>query len=126
MTVLFADIGAVWGLLAGVGLLTFIMMRRSYGYFSRRRRKRDEQPVALQPRPQGPWDGAQHDRMAQIDRQEVEMFDMARELNGQLSSRIIVLERLIADSQQQIDRMEFLLDKIEAAEGSPAAQASIE
>ena len=126
MMVLLANIGPVWGFLAGVGLLIFILMRRSYGYFSRRRWKRDEPPLALQPRPKGPWDGAQHDVMALIDRQEVEMFEMARDLNGQLSSKIIVLEKLISDSQQQISRMEALLEKIENAESRAGVHSSLE
>ena len=126
MPVLLSNIGPVWGLIAGVGLLIFILMRRSYGFFSKRRRRLDEQPLALQPRPKGPWDGAQHDAQALIDRQEVEMFEMARDLNGQLSSRIIVLEKLIADSQQQIDRMESLLTQIEAARTDTATAPSLE
>lgn len=113
MPVLLADIHAVWMFLAGVGLLTFILMKRSYRYFSKPRRMRNSQPIDLQPRPKGPWDGAQHDAMAHIERQRVEMFEMARDINGQLSSRIIVLEKLIADSQRQITRMETLLARID-------------
>jgi hypothetical protein len=41
--------------------------------------------------------------------------EVARDLNSQLSAKTIVLEKLIADSQKQIDRMEELLAEIEAA-----------
>jgi hypothetical protein len=126
MTVLFADISAVLMFLAGVGLLIFILMKRSYRYFTRRGRKRNEQPLELQPRPKSPWDGAMRDKMASIDRQEVEMFEMSRDLNGQLSSKVIVLEKLIADSQRQITQMEAMLEKIEEAKRSTPASTSLE
>ncbi len=113
MPVLLASIHAVWMFLVGIGLLTFILMKRSYGYFSRPRRKRNDKPIELQPRPKGPWDGAQHDAMAHVERHKVEMYEMARDINGQLSSKIIVLEKLIADSQRQITRMETLLTQID-------------
>ena len=131
MLILLASIHAVWMFLAGVGLLTFIMMKRSYRYFSRPRQKRNDKPLELQPRPKGPWDGAQHDTMAHIERQKVEMFEMSRDLNGQLNSKIIVLEKLIADSQRQITRMEALLAqiddvRIEGVQSGAAAPSSPE
>ena len=131
MPVLLADIHAVWMFLAGVGLLIFILMKRSYRYFSRPRRKRNDRPIELQPRPKGPWDGVQHDAMAHIERQKVEMFEMSRDLNGQLNSKIIVLEKLIADSQRQNTRMEALLAQIDdtpinGVESGAAAPSSLE
>ena len=111
--ILLANITAVWMFLAGIGLLTFILMKRSYRYFAKPRRLRNDAALDLQPRPRAPWDGVQHDAMARIERQKVEMFEMARDLNGQLSSKIIVLEKLIADSQRQITRMEELVDKLD-------------
>ncbi len=131
MPVLLASIHAVWMFLAGVGLLIFILMKRSYRYFSRPRRKRNDRPIELQPRPKGPWDGVQRDTMAHIERQKVEMFEMSRDLNGQLNSKIIVLEKLIADSQRQIMRMEALLAQIDdtqinGVESGAAAPSSLE
>ena len=126
MTGLLADLNAVLMFMAGVGLLIFILMKRSYRYFARRKRNRNEQPLELQPRPKGPWDGVQRDAMANIDRQEVQMFEMARDLNGQLSSRIIVLEKLIANSQRQINQMETLLAEIDEAKSSTPASTSLE
>lgn len=113
--ILFASMTAVWMFLAGVGLFAFILLRRSYRYFGTSRRRVDNAAIDLQPRPKAPWDGVQHDAMARIDRQKVEMFEMARDLNGQLSSKIIILEQLIADSQQQINRMEDVLAQLDRA-----------
>lgn len=120
MPVLLASIHAVWFFLAGVGLLTFMLMRRSYRYFARPRRNRNEKPIELQHRPKSAWDGVQHDAMAHIDRQKVEMFEMSRDLNGQLSSKIIILEKLIEDSQRQITRLETLLAQIDDNQPSRA------
>lgn len=113
MMILLANIHAVWMFLAGVGLLTFFLLKRSYRYFGKRRRVSKEGPIDLQQRPTSKWDGAQKDRYAHLEREKVELYDMARELKGELSSRIIVLEQLIGESGQQIRRMEELLKEME-------------
>ncbi len=97
--------------LAGCALLTFLLMKRSYRYFGRRRRRADSAPIVRIDRPATKWDGVQRDALAQVERQKVEMYEISRDLNGQLSSRIIVLEKLIEQSQRQIERMEQLLDE---------------
>lgn len=121
---LLANIHAVWMFLAGAGLLTFILLRRSSRYLGRNRRGRNDGPIALQPRPSGQWDGVQQDAAAHIERQKVEMHDLARDLNGQLTTKIIVLEQLIAESGKQIKRMEHLLDEIDKAEREQLAETS--
>lgn len=101
--------------LVGCALLTTILLRRWSRYFGRGRRGRTQQlePLEKQPRPTGQWSGMQRDSQAQSNRQQVELHDMARDIGGQLNSKIILLEQLIATSQQQIERMESLLDKAE-------------
>ena len=119
---LLANIHATWMFMAGAGLLTFILLKRSYRYFGRRRHVRNEGPLDLQKRPATKWDGAQRDSIAHIEREKVELYDMARELKGDLNSRIIVLERLIAESGQQIRRMEDLLQEMENTQEREPAQ----
>lgn len=46
------------------------------------------------------------------------MHEMSRDLNGQLSSRIIVLEQLVGESQRQIERLEKLLAEAKEIEKS--------
>jgi len=99
--------------LAGCMLLTFILLKRSYRYFGRRNRGRNSSAIEALPRPRTQWDGAQRDTLAQVEQQKVEMHEMSRDLNGQLASRIIVLEQLIRESQQKIDQLEQLLVKSE-------------
>jgi len=119
MTVVLADVQALWMFLLGCALLTLILLKRSYRYFGRRRRS-SSSPIERQHRPDSAWDGAKRDAMAQVERQEVEMHQMARDINGQLSSKIVILEQLIADSQRQIDRMEHLLGQLERTPQSSA------
>ncbi|MCG8449698.1 MAG: hypothetical protein MI725_08970 [Pirellulales bacterium] len=111
--IFFAEIDPVWMFLAGCALLTFILLRRSYRHFGKRRQS-SSAPIERQHRPTGKWDGAQRDALAQIERQKVEMHEMSRELNGQLNSKILVLENLISQSQRQIERMEQLLEQNES------------
>ncbi len=102
---------------AGIALLTMLLLRRSYRYFGRRRTRGGSGPtIEFQPRPQGKWDGVKKDANARFDRDQVELYDLARDLKGQLDSKIIVLNELIVKSQQQIDRLEELLAETERNE----------
>ncbi len=94
---------------AGVALLTFVLMRRTYQKIGRGRKRYDSRALVAQPRPEGKWSGAKGDPMAMIDRQKVELADFSRDVNGQIDSKLQMLRELIARSQQQIDRMEELL-----------------
>ncbi|MEO1495919.1 MAG: hypothetical protein AAFV43_02090 [Planctomycetota bacterium] len=95
---------------AGCGLLAMILLRRSYRYFGKRTRGGSGPAIAAQPRPTGPWDGAKRDAAARLDRERVELHELARDLMGQLDSKTRVLNQLVAQSQQQIERLEVLLD----------------
>ena len=110
---LLSVIDSGWLFFAGCALLTMVLLRKTYHRLGRRKKA---SPAAIEriARPTGQWDGAQRDAFAQIERQKVEMHEMSRDLNGQLSSRIIVLEKLIGDSQRQIERLEELLAETEA------------
>ena len=113
MAALLASIHAVWMFLAGVALLTFILMKRAYRYFGKPRRSSSSAPIDLQHRPRTAWDGVQQDSLARVERQKVEMHEMSRDLNGQLTTKIVILEKLIGDSQRQIEQMEELISRLE-------------
>ena len=57
--------------LAGCGMLTFLLLKRSYRYFGRRSRSRGGSPIESISRPQSPWEGAHRDAAARIERQKV-------------------------------------------------------
>lgn len=103
-----------WYFFAGCALLTFILLKRTYRRIGGRK-KNDSAPIERIQRPKNQWDGAQRDALAVVERQKVEMYDMSRDLNGELSSRILVLEQLVGESQKQIDRLEQLLAEAQHA-----------
>lgn len=119
---MFALIDASWMFFAGCALLTVVLLRKTYRRMGRRKKASPEAIVRVD-RPAGVWDNAQRDAFAQIERQKVEMHEMSRDLNGQLSSKIMVLEKLIGDSQRQIERLEALLE--EADEQTKASQDEV-
>jgi len=117
----------LWMFLAGCGLLTYLLLKRSYRYFGKSHSRRSSTAIERQRRPENAWDGVQRDTSALIDRQQVELHEMARDLSGQLNSKIILLEQLVADSQRQIERMEQLLaetktDSIKRGSGTEAVK----
>ncbi len=122
MTPLLANNSAVWMFTAGCALLSYLLLRRSFRYFGQRANRGQGPYLERVARPKSEWDGMQRDAAAHIERQKVELHDMSREINGELNSRIIVLERLIAESSDQIRRMETLLDEMEQAQAEAAAR----
>lgn len=113
-----AQLGPILMFIAGIGLLTAMLLRRTYRQLGRGRRKYDNRPIDTQHRPTNQWDGAKADTAAVIERQKVELAELSRDVNGQLDTKIMVLRELIARSQQQIDQMEALLSdsQVQSAE----------
>ena len=104
--------------LAGCGMLVLILLRRSHRYFGRRSSDSSSSlPVALQPRPTSKWSGVERDALARIDREQVDLYDMKREIEGQLNSKIVILEQLIETNQRQLERIEQLLGAAEEQTG---------
>lgn len=66
--------------------------------------------------PPAPVDRGHHLAAPREFRQwEVEMHEIARELSGQLDSKIVLLEHLIRTAQQESARLEDLLQRVEPA-----------
>jgi hypothetical protein len=111
---------------AGCALLSMLLLRRSQRYFSRRgERQRYAGYLERIPRPTGGWDGVQRDAAAQLERQKVELHELAREACGRLDSKMLLLEQLIATSQRQLARMEQLLAQLENAETASQGTRSV-
>jgi septal ring factor EnvC (AmiA/AmiB activator) len=103
--IVFANVGAAFMMLAGCVLLVYMLMRKAHLAQQRQRETMIQSEMPRLPRAAKTW---------QTSDNVVEMADMARDINGQLTTKMIVLEQLIADSQKQIERMEELLERIEA------------
>lgn len=110
---LVAQLGSMLMFLVGISLLTAILLRRTYRHLGRGGKRYDSRPIDAQPRPSGKWDGAKADTSAVIERQKVELAELSRDVNGQLDTKIMMLRQLIAQSQDQITRMEQLLSDAE-------------
>ena len=104
--IVLANVGAAFMMLAGCVLFVYMLMRKSH---LQKQQQRESTIVSEMPRL------ARTPKTWQTSDNGVEMADMARDINGQLTTKMIVLEQLIADSQKQIERMEELLERIEAA-----------
>jgi len=102
---------------AGCALLTAILLRKTYRRLGSHK-KQDKGLMATLPRPKGAWDGAQTTSVAQVERAKVELHEMGRDVVGQIDSKLIVLQELIVKSQAQIDRLEELLDEVDAAKSA--------
>ena len=107
MVIVFANLGATFMLLAGCALLVYMLMRKAHLQQVRERGTTIITEMERLPRPSKTW---------QTSDNGVELAELARDINGQLTTKMIVLEQLIADSQRQIERMEELLERIEAAQ----------
>jgi len=105
--------------LAGIALITIILVRRTYRRIGRGRTQLTGgrgPAIESQPRPVDAWDGSFRDATASVERQKVELHEFARDANGQLTSKIVMLEQLIETSGQQIEHMERLLAELREAQ----------
>jgi hypothetical protein len=104
-----------WLFVAGCALLAWVLVRRYFRLTRREKRAQGQPYLEHVHRPTGPWDGAQRDASALIERQKVELYDLSREAAGRIDSKLILLEQLLDQGQRQIDRMEELLARLDAA-----------
>lgn len=96
---------------AGVGMLIAMMLRRTARKWEAEKKKK---PVRSGIAPtESPSSYA-----SASDQREVEMHSLARDMMGQLDSKMILLQELVDKSQRQIDRMEVLLDEVEKVAAS--------
>ena len=107
MIIIFAaGVASAIMLLAGIGVLIYTLMRKSH--LQQQSRQRSYAVTDFRTLPAGRANWPSHEI-------SVDHTDMARDLSGQLSTKIIVLEQLLTESQKQIDRMEQLLAEVKAA-----------
>ena len=99
--------------LAGLVLTCGVLLLRTHRQLSKRPRTEMPSPATFsQPRPQ-PALGHRLDAQRDLRQWEVEMHDLARELRGELDSKIAILEHLIQDATQQADRLEAAIGRAE-------------
>lgn len=96
-----------WGMFGlGVAMLIAILFRRSGRYYHKLKRTRNRSP-----RPPRAKERAEPLADAPVEtlRWQVEMHETARELKGELDSKMIALQVLTNAAQQQIERLEQVI-----------------
>jgi hypothetical protein len=91
----------------GAMLIVLVMMRRS----QKRTTLSKLPPVSPPMRPQQTAAGHHLDAPAAMNRWEVEMHELARDLAGQLDTKIAIVERLVEDAEGAALRLEAVLDR---------------
>ena len=96
---------ALAAFLAGLAILCWVLLRRSFRYFGRR--PKQQATVVRASRP-GAFEGTS--RLStppdELARWEVQMHDLARRLSAQLDSKISVLESLVQEADRAAARLE--------------------
>jgi hypothetical protein len=108
------DLSGDWlsgGMFAGgVALMTLVLMRRWLGYQRRNRRRgsRNRSSNVTQKRTSDPQQPLL-DAPPEIHRWQVEMHDVARDLKGELDSKMVAVQTLIGMARAESDRLQKLL-----------------
>lgn len=111
--------------LVALAMMIVILLRRSHRKLGRR--KQDESPIVQIPRPK--HEKRSHDALdapADVLRWEVQMHETARDLSGQLDSKMSALQALIADADRAAARLETALSRATApplGDSTPPTQA---
>jgi hypothetical protein len=112
------NLDPIYLFIAGSAVGTWVLLRRSGRLW--RSRRRNVEHLELRHRPANAWDGAHKDAEAMIERQKVELYELARDVTGRIDSKMILLQQLMAQGDQQIERLEALLAVLN--ECQPAAE----
>ncbi len=110
---LLADILSWAMFLVGLSLLIVILLRRWHRYYGPRRRHR-EVPVLERTARRDTAPRSLSDAPPDILRWQVEMHETARDLKGELDTKISALQVLIRMAQQESERLERLIEAAES------------
>lgn len=95
--------------LAGLALTCGVLLFRTHRQLSGRPSSPLPSPAAFSQPSTAQKMGHRLDAPAEMRRWEVEMHDLARDLQGQLDTKIGILQQLIRDAQHAADRLEASL-----------------
>ena len=94
---------------AGTPPIAFVMVRRSH----KRGRLTKLPPVSPPPHKAHPPAGHHLDAPSAMGRWEVEMHELARDLSGQLDSKIVIVQQLVEEARQATARLEAMIQRAE-------------
>jgi len=99
-----------------------VLLLRSHRYFSRQ--ERDSSPIVRVGRPDAEDRGHHAEAPEVMQRWEVQMHEVARDLFGQLDSKMGALEQLIREADRASARLEAALSAAREEEGRSAPNAA--
>ncbi len=99
---------------AGIAITCAFLIRRSHRYFSRQRKK-NRGVIVKTSRPERHSAGHHLDLPDEALRWEVQMQEIAREVSGQIDSKMGALQALVADADRAAQRLEAATGAFEKA-----------
>jgi hypothetical protein len=93
----------------GAMLVGFVLLRRS----QKRGRLAQWPPVSPPPHKAHPAAGHHLDAPGAMSRWEVEMHELARDLAGQLDSKMVIVQQLMRDTERATERLEAAIHRAE-------------
>jgi hypothetical protein len=97
--------------LAGAGLASFILLRRTYRYLGAR--SKEEPALARAPRSDAAKERLHGGAPPEMSRWQVELHDLARDLKAEIDSKLSLLQILTAQAQEERQRLEAALARAE-------------
>ena len=115
---LFARIEMPWMFLVGVVLMIFILMRRWFRYSRRQRKRPDryslEKVKKITSSAEPNLDLPLVDSPPEMTRWHVEMYEVARDIKGELNSKMIALQEMVRMADQASQRLESAVKRAES------------
>ena len=110
---LLANMASTGMMLAGIALLTIILLRRSYRYYGRKKPKKTEAGAYLAKTARPTTTGRSLSTApAEVLRWQVEMHEIARELKAEMDSKMRSLQVLVLQAREEADRLQSILDQL--------------
>jgi hypothetical protein len=106
--------------LAGLALTCGVLLFRTHRQLGRRPKGELPSPAGFSRPASPPVRAHRLDAPSDVRHWEVEMRETARELCGQLDSKISIMQHLIRDARQQAERLEALLARAEHEDQAPS------
>lgn len=109
--------------LVGLALTCAVLLFRTHRQLSRPAKSEFPSPATFSPPAPAATRAHRLDAPREVNHWEVEMRELSRELQGQLDSKIAILQHLIRDARQQAERLEAALAQA-AQQGRPISADS--
>jgi hypothetical protein len=104
-----------WMLLAGIALLTVLVLHRTFRRYAPRRSSGASSSLgARREQGPGPIRRSTGPPPAEVAQWQVEMYELARELKGELDTKMRLLQLLIDQARCEAQRLQTLLAQVES------------